>query len=228
MLNLLVTNKFLIMTRTQLSPSVSEKPNSRPRTQAERTALAEERMVAAAIELLNTVGIEGATLKAIGEKAGYSRGLATHHFGTKAGLFRKLLREVSASWVRALQAKVASKTGMEALTAANEAHLQHVLKHPDHLRAMYILWFGSLDPGSEFKPNLSGFMRVQRESMANWVRSGQAAGEIRADVDPERTGEQLYASLIGINHQWLVDPDLDLRLAYREMKENMLHWLKAE
>ena len=185
-------------------------------------------MVAAAIELLNSAGIEGATLKAIGEMAGYSRGLATHHFGTKAGLFRKLLREVSASWVKALQDKVAGKTGLEALTAANEAHLQHVLRHPEHLRAMYILWFGSLDPGSDFRPNLSGFMRLQRESMANWVRGGQLTGEIRADIDPVRAGEQLYATTIGINHQWLVDPSLDLKLAYREMKENMLRWLKAD
>ena len=200
----------------------------RPKTQAERTALAEERMIGAAIELLNSVGIEGATLKAIGEKAGYSRGLATHHFGTKAGLFRKLLRELSASWVEALQDRVGGKTGLTALSSANEAHLEHVLEHPDHLRAMYILWFGSLDPGSEFKPDLSGFMRLQRETMARWVRGGQELGEIRADVDPGRASEQLYASLIGVNHQWLVDPGLNLNQAYRDMKQNMLRWLKSE
>jgi AcrR family transcriptional regulator len=200
----------------------------RPKTQAQRTALAEERMINAAIELLNSTGIQGATLKAIGEKAGYSRGLATHHFGTKAGLFRKLLREVSATWVRALQDRVGMKTGLDALLAANEAHLHHVLKHPDHLRAMYILWFGSLDPGSEFKPNLSGFMRLQRESMAGWVRGGQASGEIRADIDPEHAAEQLYATTIGINHQWLVDPALNLGRAYQEMKQNMLLWLHSE
>ena len=57
------------MARTQSSPSLAAKPENRPRTQAERTALAEDRMIGAAIELLNTVGIEGATLKAIGEKA---------------------------------------------------------------------------------------------------------------------------------------------------------------
>lgn len=205
---------------------VADERNKQTRTQAERTALAEERMIAAAIELLNTVGIEGATLKAIGEKAGYSRGLATHHFGTKAGLFRKLLREVSASWVKALQDQVGGKTGLKALSSANEAHLAHVLRYPDHLRAMYILWFGSLDPGSEFRPNLSGFMRLQRESMADWVRGGQALGEIRADIDPERAGEQLYATTIGINHQWLVDPGLNLAKAYEEMKQNMLHWLQ--
>ena len=214
-------------------PSQSPQPdripglNNRPKTQAERTALAEERMINAAIELLNTAGIAGATLKAIGERAGYSRGLATHHFGTKAGLFRKLLREVSANWVKTLQDRVNGKTGLTALLAANEAHLQHILKHPDHLRAMYILWFGSLDPRSEFKPNLSGFMRLQRETMAKWVSGGQELGEIRTDVDPGRAGEQLYATTIGINHQWLVDPGLNLAQAYDDMKHNMLRWLKS-
>jgi AcrR family transcriptional regulator len=206
---------------------VSKSLSDRPKTQAERSALAEARMIDAAIELLNTVGIEGATLKAIGEKAGYSRGLATHHFGTKAGLFRKLLREVTASWVRTLQGTVGGKTGIDALLAASDAHLHHVFRHPDHLRAMYILWFGSLDPGSGFKPNLAAFMRLQRESMANWVRGGQQRGEIRADIDPQCAGEQLYASLIGINHQWLVDPTLDLGRAYREMKQNLLRWLQS-
>ncbi len=53
-------------------------PVARP-TQAERTALAEEKMVNATIELLNTAGLAGTTLIAIGERAGYSRGFVTHH-----------------------------------------------------------------------------------------------------------------------------------------------------
>lgn len=216
------------MPKSALPIFAGESSTDRPKTQGERTALAETRMLAAAIELLNTVGMEGATLKAICEKAGYSRGLATHHFGTKAGLFRKLLRELSAAWVRELSRQVDGLAGLEALVAANEAHLRHVLTHPDRLRAMYILWFGSLDPGSGFKPNLSGFMQVQRRSMADWVREGQESGEIRSDISPERAGEQMYASLIGIDLQWLVDPALDLSAAYAEMKRNTLRLLQPE
>ena len=216
------------MPESALSTPADGGPADRPKTQAERSALAETRMLAAAIELLNTAGIEGATLKAIGEKAGYSRGLATHHFGNKAGLLRKLLRELSAVWVRELRQHVDGLTGLAAFSAANDAHLRHVLDHPEQLRAMYILWFGSLDPGSEFKPNLSGFMRLQRQSMANWVRGGQQRGEIRPDIDPERAGEQLYGTLIGINHQWLVDPAIDLGEAYAEMKRNTVRLLTIE
>ncbi len=204
-----------------MPPSQTSTTNGdRPKTQAERTALAERKMIDAAVDLLNHSGIQGTTLKAIGDRAGYSRGLATHHFGTKAALFRKLLREVSAAFVRELENRVGQLTGLEAFDAANDAHLQHILNRPDHLRAMYILWFGSMDPGSGFKPNLSGFMHRQRESMAHWIRGGQQAGEIRPEIDADRMAEQLYAALIGINHQWLVDPALDLPRAYRDLKRN--------
>ena len=62
--------------------------SEQPRTQAERTALAESSMIMAAIDLLNSVGIQGTTLVAIGERSGYSRGLASHHFGSKSGLLQ--------------------------------------------------------------------------------------------------------------------------------------------
>lgn len=197
-----------------------------PRTQAERTALAASSMIDAAIALINSQGIEGATLKAIGESAGYSRGLATHHFGSKAGLFRQLLRQVHAEFLGDLHARVGELTGIAALEVANETHRDWVLRQPERLRAMYILWFGSLDPGSEFKPNVARFMERQRETMAGWIRGGQATGEIPKDIDADRMALQFYASLIGINHQWLVDPELDLQQAYRDMKANMHQLLK--
>ena len=92
-------------------------PVTRP-TQAERTALAEEKMVIATIELLNTAGLAGTTLIAIGERAGYSRGLASHHFGSKSGLFRKVLKHITSVWTKELQYNLEGKTGLGAITAA--------------------------------------------------------------------------------------------------------------
>lgn len=206
---------------TTESTSTAPSTCNRPRTQAERTALAAERMIDAAIELLNTVGISGATLKAIGDHSGYSRGLATHHFGSKAGLFRQVLRQVHGEFIRELNERVGERTGIAALAVANEAHRDYFLRHPDRLRAMYILWFGALDPGSEFKPNVARFMSRQRETMANWIRDGQAAGKISGSIEASRMAAQFYATLIGIGQQWLVDPSHDLAEAYRDMKENM-------
>jgi AcrR family transcriptional regulator len=208
-------------------PAPTNRNSDASLTQAERTARAEESMVAAAIELLNTVGIRGTTLVAIGEKSGYSRGLATHHFGSKAGLFRTVLKRMTAVWTEQLLQALEGKTGVEAVTAAIDAHLAHVLAHPDYIHATNILWGAALDPASGFKPNVAEFMRIQRRSVAAWIRGGQARGEIPPDIDPERMAEQYYGGLIGINNQWLVSPDFDLAAAYEDFKRNMVRLLSA-
>jgi AcrR family transcriptional regulator len=199
-----------------------------PRTQAERTAAAESSMVRAAIDLLNTVGIQGTTLVAIGENAGYSRGLASHHFGSKAGLFRTVLKLITAVWTKQLMQNLDGKTGLQAFEIAIDTHLAHVTSHPDYILATNILWGAALDPSSEFKPNVAEFMQIQRESVAAWVKGGQTLGEIRSDVNADRIGEQFYGSLIGINHQWLVSPDFDLAAAYNDFKQNFLRLLSAK
>ena len=208
-------------------PAPDSQTTDQPMTQAERTARAEAGMIEAAIELLNTVGIQGTTLAAIGEKAGYSRGLVTHHFGSKAGLFRAVLRRITANWTADLLASLGERTGLAAISAAIEAHLAHVLRHPEYIRAQNILWGAALDPSSEFKPNVAEFMRIQRESVAAWVRGGQQSGEILPEINPKRIAEQYYGGLIGINSQWLVSPDFDLTAAYTDFKRNMVRLLSA-
>jgi AcrR family transcriptional regulator len=57
-----------------------------PRTQEQRRIEAERRLVRAAAELVGEIGPARVTLANVGERAGYSRGLATHHFGPKGAL----------------------------------------------------------------------------------------------------------------------------------------------
>jgi AcrR family transcriptional regulator len=184
-------------------------------------------MIEAAIGLLNTVGVQGTTLAAIGETAGYSRGLATHHFGSKAGLFRQVLKRISAAWNQELTAKLNGKTGLQAFTAAIDAHLAHVLRYPEYIRAQNILWGAAMDPSSEFKPNVAEFMRIQRGSVAAWVKGGQELGEIQQGINAKRIAEQYYGALIGINSQWLVSPDFALAAAYEDFKINLVRILST-
>ena len=189
--------------------------------------MAESRMVRAAIDLLNSTGIQGTTLVAIGVSAGYSRGLATHHFGSKAGLFRSVLKRVSAAWNEELVSSLRGKTGLQAITTAIDAHLAHSLSHPEYIRAQNILWGSAMDPSSEFKPNVAEFMSIQRESVAAWVKGGQALGEIHQDINARRVAEQYYGGLIGITSQWLVSPDFDLAAAYEDFKNNLVRLLST-
>lgn len=214
--------------REMLKPAQKTKLSTTRQTQVERTAIAEEKMVNATIDLLNTAGLAGTTLIAIGDRAGYSRGLASHHFGTKSGLFRKVLKYITAVWSIELDDRVAGKTGLKAILGALDAHRDHMRDYPQHARAMYILWTGSFDPASEFKPNVAEFHRLQRETAAAWVAGGQKTGEIRRNVNPEGFGEQFYASLLGINYQWLVNPEIDINSSIELLKQNIVALLRAD
>jgi AcrR family transcriptional regulator len=185
-------------------------------------------MIRAAIDLLNTAGIQGTTLVAIGEKSGYSRGLASHHFGSKTGLFRTVLKRTNSVWAEQLARMLEDKTGIQAITTAIDTHLDHVRRHPDFIRATNILWGAALDPSSEFKPNVADFMKKQRQSVVAWIEGGQELGEIRKNINPQRIAEQFYGGLIGINNQWLVSPDFDLAAAYADFKHNIVRLLRVQ
>ena len=120
-----------------------------------------------------------------------------------------------------------SAGGMAAITTAIDAHLAHVFSHPEFIRVQNMLWGAALDPSSEFKPNVAEFMRIQRVTVAGWVRGGQETGEIREKIDPHRFAEQFYGGLIGINSQWLVSPEFDLATAYEDFKQSIVRLLRT-
>jgi AcrR family transcriptional regulator len=60
------------------------------RTQVERRLESERALLGAAAEVIAERGITGASLTVIGERAGTSRGLPTHHFGSKDALVARV------------------------------------------------------------------------------------------------------------------------------------------
>lgn len=199
---------------------MSKKTASAPRgrKQAERTALSDRLLTEAAIELLVKHGIQGTTLQAVGERAGYSRGLATHRFGSKAGLFGKVLQVASQDWLERVQEAVGPRVGADALCAATDAAEKFFRERPDEVRAMYLLWFLSIDPSADYKSNIANVHNAQRRDVAQWIRAGQKAGLVHADVDPMRAAEQYAASMAGIAYQWLANPRMPLSLMFRQLK----------
>jgi AcrR family transcriptional regulator len=186
------------------------------RRQAERVALSDRRLTDAAIELLLERGTAGTTLQAIGERAGYSRGLVTHRFGSKAGLFRHLLHETTTAWQQRLAAAVAGRTGTDAICAAAAALRRFITEEPDKLRVMYMLWFLSIDPSAEYRANVSEALEIQRADVERWVREGLARGEIDRHVSATRFAEQFCASTYGIVYQWLYGRDVSHEQMYRQ------------
>ncbi|MCC5868241.1 MAG: TetR/AcrR family transcriptional regulator [Gammaproteobacteria bacterium] len=184
-------------------------PQPEPRnslSQAERTALSDRRMLEAAVELIVERGIEKATLKDIGERAGYSRGLATYRFGSKAGLFRAVIRAVAQRWLGELTRSVGQRTGIEALCTCIDSWHRFAMESPSHIRALHILFYQCIGPDTGFKERVAEVLRKQRDDVESWVRVGIARGEIDPALDPARQAELFCAFIYGSTYQWLVEP----------------------
>ena len=199
-------------------------PESAPRTQAERTALSDARMLDAAVQLIVERGADGTTLKEVGELAGYSRGLAGYRFGSKANLFSFIVRSVGEEWLRELGQAVEHKVGLDAILAAADAHYRFVVEAADRIRAFYILWFISIGPDLEFKQVIAHVHERRQEDVEAWIRRGVAAGKVRKDIDVRGIADQFCATIIGIVYQWLVAPDAheSIKQLHEGLKQQMV------
>ena len=117
-------------------------------SQAKRRAISEQRMVDAAVELITELGISGTTLRAVGERAGYSRGLVTYQYGSKVGLMRAVTKTLAGFWLERLLSAVGQRSAVDGLCAAIDAHYHFIHEMPSQFRALSILAFASIDPGS--------------------------------------------------------------------------------
>ncbi|NNF15773.1 MAG: TetR/AcrR family transcriptional regulator [Gammaproteobacteria bacterium] len=183
-------------------------PAGRPRqTHAERTDRSDRRMLDAAVELIVAHGPEKTTLKDVGERAGYSRGLAGYRFGSKQGLFEFVVRSVGEQWLQQLTAATAGKTGLAAMHAAIHTHYRFLLADGQHMRAFYILWFSSAGPESDTKNIVLGIDARRRDDVATWVNAANRTRAADQQLDAHAIAGQFGASIIGIAYHWLAHPD---------------------
>lgn len=204
----------------------ARRPRGR-RKQAERTALSEDRLLGAALQLISERGYDRTTLQAIGDAAGYSRGLVSHRFGSKEGLLWALLERMFRHWGEdSLRPAVGTLVGIEALHAAVEATRASMHASPERLRAFYALLFESLGPLPAVRPQVADFHRRQRASVAEWIAAGVRAGTVRADVDPATQAALFMSAIRGAAYQWLIDPAVDIDALYDEIKETVTRNLR--
>ena len=177
-------------------------------------------MLDAAIELVLEHGTEKTTLAMIGEKAGYSRGLATYRFGSKAGLYDTLCRAIGRNWLEYLKRGVDGKTGIDAMCAALDTVYQWVTDSPREARVLQILHCGSASPGSEYQETSIDIHRRQQSDVIEWIEAGIRDGQIRRDVDALSVAAEYVAYTSGISYLWLISPEtFNFESANRAMKQ---------
>jgi AcrR family transcriptional regulator len=178
-------------------------------------------MLRAALKLIGQRGYRGTSLAAIGEEAGYSRGLVNERFGSKDGLLWVLVKNMLRAYRREVRASEGAKVGIEKLCSILDAHRRSVERN-EPIRALYALMFEALGPIPQLQQEFQRLHDGFRGSIEKTVREGIAAGAIRADVDPAAQAVLLLAALRGIGFQWLLESGaFSLDAAYSELKQNL-------
>lgn len=196
------------------------------RTQAERTALSDDRMFESAKQIIVEKGTHNTTLKEVGERAGYSRGLASNRFGSKEGLFSQMVRDFNKRWAEELQRFVGTKTGLSAYIAAFDAVEFFLLRYSEEMRALYILWFESMSSHDEVRSRLAANHMAYRRDAERWVREGIEQGTIRPSIDPLCFAVEFASLIFGLIYQWLVQPDaINIYAVFQHYRRSSLETL---
>lgn len=113
------------------------------RTQAQRRADTERRLLDATMEIVAARGVRAVTLAAVGEAAGYSRGIVTHQFGSRQALLDALTLDLQNRFVLPDTDDVAELI---------DAYLRSVAERRLDIRVFAVLWAESLAGEADLRP----------------------------------------------------------------------------
>ncbi len=171
------------------------------RTQQQRRDQAETALLNAAAELVIEEGVHSLTLARVGERAGYSRGLATHYFGSRQALLQRLAHATQSGFVPGLDG---APPGLGRLLRLIDGYIGALgqLRMPN--RAFLLLWAEAATAA-----DLAAIFRERDEAFRSDLRQDIAAGITDGTIRPDATAEDVavavLAQLRGIGLQRLVD-----------------------
>jgi AcrR family transcriptional regulator len=190
------------------------------RTQEERRTEAEQRLLAAAAELIAEVGPSGITLANVGERAGYSRGLATHHFGSKGAMMQRLVDSVTYGFREQVFVESPSDTVLDQALGLVRAYFHELAQARPANRARLVLWADAVATGTpDIRSAMLASDRAFRAELAKRIQRGQATGEFAGSVDPRAAATVIIGMLRGVALQSMLDDELDLDACRIEIEE---------
>jgi AcrR family transcriptional regulator len=171
------------------------------RTQQERREETERKVIAAATALIAEHGSRALTLAEVGEAAGYSRGIVSHHFGSRENLLIAVMRNA-----RAFDLPAPGESAGAFLGDLVRAYLENVSNKRPGARAFLQMWGEAIAADPVLMPLYAEQDARFRRLLADKVREGIHDGSVRADADAEAIAVSLLGLLRGIALQLISTP----------------------
>ena len=109
---------------------------------------------------------------------------------------------------------VSDMTPLDAVLYYADSHLR-LLDQDVSGRAYFMLMAGAVADASSLQAAFAASHERVRQWLADRVRAGQGAGQIRGGIDPDGAALMVGSLLLGVSIQWLADPATPLGLIRR-------------
>ncbi|MCK6079393.1 TetR/AcrR family transcriptional regulator [Microbacterium sp. EYE_5] len=161
-----------------------------------------------ALSVFNERGLEGTSLRALGEAIGVSHGALRHYFPSREHLLLEVLRE-------------ADRRALEFSEESGKGAVDFVLRGADYnmripgLMALYNTMAASAlerDNVTSREFFVERYDNIRR-ALVTVFEVGREQGTIRSDISIEDAAALVIAACDGLATQWLIDPQVDMRSA---------------
>ncbi len=169
-----------------------------------KTAERRRTILATALEVFAESGFRGASIREIASRVGMTDTGVLHHFGGKGNLLLEVVKQKESEdsgalrdpYLRDLVAKNGTRSGTVRLFTTLSAEATDP-EHPAH---------------EHFVNRYESVRGLTRERLAK----ESAAGRIPSAIDPDTAARVMMAVMDGLQIQWLLDPSLDMEVAYND------------
>jgi AcrR family transcriptional regulator len=199
------------------------------RTQEERRGEAERRLLEAAAAMVSEAGPAKVTVANVGERAGYSRGLVSHHFGSKRALMQRLVESVTYQFREALFDEQQSSNALGELGTLVGIYFDVVSDLQPINRARLVLWADAVaNPSDDVRPAMVNADQEFREEIEKRLHQAISTSQVPQNVNAHGLATVIIAMLRGVALQSLIDDNVDLAAARFEIEQLLLTRLQKE
>lgn len=189
-------------------------------TQADRAERSTRKLLDAATQLIADQGFSRTSIPQIAEKAGYTQGLVSQRFGSKAGLIQTLARKFQVYFgIERLLPALDDRRGLDAVLTTLETYIDVVLTSDRLGRAYYELYGESITLVPEIHDIFVRADRDFRLFLKEMIDESVEQGEIPKEVDSWALAGLVLSILRGFAMQWVRDPTaVDWTAVKKEMR----------
>jgi AcrR family transcriptional regulator len=166
----------------------------------QQSARTRQRLVDDATDLFARKGFNSTSIADLASATGLTKGAFYHHFSTKEELFHAVVDHVRNVWEENVEAAVrGQENALEQLTALLVNHAKLIHRRPE----LCLVISGLSEEMRHTHPDLADVLHGISRDLIGFVdgmlRTGQARGQVRDDIDPLAVAVDVVGMLRGVS-----------------------------